>query len=559
MSQPNRKCPFSQDAKCNRNTYNVCNPCNAVNGGNPIVRPEPKCVDVCDPYLKYVTQPNIPLLNQSINYALNGVLFRYIQYRFPTLPDPPFFPQTGDPVYPWNSITIPSEIVNTIPDSPSPPYPPNTPSLPNTDGYDKYKSIGPNFYYFLGYNFFTIPATQPDITLFLTNIANRGPDNFQKKQYMYALRTEIIPLYQEKIDQFLNNVYFLITAKGAPILSTFYNGLLKLILDIHLGSADHPSFTITYLEKFTQLLAYYIEDAQSPAGRETLTYGWQYTPAFKAYIKDRINVIMSTDDTTTLTYWWIKAGMIEDLVQTEIIHNLVAMLQMQHVLYQLLLDKIQGTHFPPYQYYDKTTNQLLPAPSLVIQYNFLDKYATAVDDTERINQVREMMRLTVPNGFSVSHVIGEDYSPNWLFSFHIHQELMVSAYEAEFGPNSYYGYDLTKYAPYDTTFQANCPFIPSGPGIVNDPANYFELSPIDNETVLDKCNPAMMPVYKTLLYTPFGLGNRRCAGEIFNMLFLTNLMGRFVNLNFTTRQPQADYPLIPTAAFLPIPDNFFVA
>ena len=107
---------------------------------------EAKCVTVCDKYLSVIRKPDYRLLNKTIDYATNNGLIRYIPARPPTLPDPPFFPQTGNPVYPWYSNILPSKELTVIPDAPSPPYPAGTPAMPNKDGYEKYKSISGNFY-----------------------------------------------------------------------------------------------------------------------------------------------------------------------------------------------------------------------------------------------------------------------------------------------------------------------------------------------------------------------------------------------------------------------------
>ena len=57
----------------------------------------------------------------------------------------------------------------------------------------------------------------------------------------------------------------------------------------------------------------------------------------------------------------------------------------------------------------------------------------------------------------------------------------------------------------------------------------FHYSSIDNETVIPCGADQLIPVFDKPLYTPFGLGYRRCAGELLTYRFVDKLLNFLTN------------------------------
>lgn len=539
----------------NKCPYNVVNCNNAINGGS---LPRPCPAPVPDPLKNCLRQPNWELLrkvnefDQKVNVRYISARSTFAQYSPYFLPDPPFKQQYEiGGVYNWNSNVIPSTFQDPIPDAVSPPYPAGTPQFPNGDKYDKFRSISAYIHMYAGFDFFTLDQNDPRLTLFVTNLDHRGPDNYLKKVYMNAMKCSIMEYYKEKTNQFINSVYTMITVKRAPVLSTFYNELISFFLDIHLGYAEHPDYVVKYFKTFAEIIAIKSGNTTpTPATDEMVMYGWTHVDCVINYIAERVLAIQETQDTNTIAYWWLQGGLPTESVISESLHNMIAFIQFLNTLYLIIRDKVEGTPIPP---------STPPTAPNRITFDFFSKYAAAVTETDKLNVTREMYRLLVPNGASFSHVIQENPTAPWVQSYHFHQLLMVQAYGANFGnPAAYYQYDTTKYAPFDTNFDCACPTGATGPIPIDNPASQFITSPVDNETVLDVCNPKMMPVYPTALYTPFGLGYRRCAGEFFSMMVGMKLLERFKDVSYVFTTPDPNVPLVPLGPFVRVPDNIFV-
>lgn len=167
--------------------------------------------------------------------------------------------------------------------------------------------------------------------------------------------------------------------------------------------------------------------------------------------------------------------------------------------------------------------------------------------------IREIFRIEVPNVVSFSRLEGTENTQ----TRHVHQAIMVAN---EGGPVNYATYNTGRYADFETSFTECTPPPPSpDPTSVEKVAEQFTRSPIDNSTELpdDTRSLKMIPVYDPPIYTPFGLGYRRCAGEIFTYLFTIKLVERLKNLQFYTDQSITE-PMIPLAPFFAAPDNLFV-
>ena len=135
-------------------------------------------------------------------------------------------------------------------------------------------------------------------------------------------------------------------------------------------------------------------------------------------------------------------------------------------------------------------------------------------------------------------------------------------------PLTYFQYNPNQYnLAFQTSFEYCLdPPVTTNPTPAFNPADFFQVSPVDNETVIPKSNRQMQPVFDKPIYTPFGLGYRRCAGEIFVYLVTLKIFEKFQVL-FNDPQLSGDtrfefrvgvYPPITPAPFTFVPDNIFV-
>lgn len=493
-----------------------------------------------------VRPANYGLLN-AISAFDQSVLTRYIPDR-PAGLDPNIFGPQFEPgqTYPWYSNTIPSEIVPL----PLPPGPiPGSTSIPNQDEYDKFQSVPYSIGFYQGMDMRNTAPTDPKLSIFLTNLRDRGPDNYKKKVYMTALNAGNMIKYKEKIDNFINRFFNDITNYVNPVLSTFQDLLITdFFLPMHVGYDIYPDEVIQYFKLFVNRITR--GDPDEPERNAEFMFGYQHVDCVKEYFRKRNNIIIESNDDTTFLYWWNIAGMNSENLVMEAIHNIIAFNQFTNCIYLLILDKLTGTP--------------VPFPPGAIIYNFIQEFINAIGNPdEQLNVVREFYRLTTPNGASFSRIVQAtpNVPPVTIQGRHLHKPIMVvnQAIASGGNPLAYFTYDTAKYAAFNTNFDTTtCPIFPPGPANNYNPEDHFTDSPVDNETVLDLCNTQMFPVYPLPIYAPFGLGYRRCAGETLAYLVTVKLIDKIKYLNFEFRTPATDYKQIGVAPFTLVRDNIFV-
>lgn len=487
----------------------------------------------------------------------------YIPSRPVTLPTPPFPPQypSPDTTYPWTSPVIPAGVIQG----------PTPPGLPNNDGYNKFQSVQYSIGFYLGLDMFTISPADPNLSVFLTNLSNRGIDNYRKKVYMTALTTDILGNYADKIDVFLNETVANFTTYSRPVLSSFKTSLINFFLAIHVGYDQYPEYVFKYFELFVDIIGF---GDPNRAGRdEAMLYGHNTVPAVREYFAKRNEIIKQTSDKTTLLYYWHQAGLDPEGLVMEAIHNIIAFSQFNNTLFLLIRDKVQGTPNP------LPPSLVLPPPfeyvkGPAIKYDFFTRMKAAFTDAARIDVCREAYRLLVPNNTSFSRVVQANPNPNvTIQGRHLHQLLMINN-EANivlpsqpYPPNTvipgqvaYFIYNTQRYAAFQADFTTNvCPVPSPPPPTANyNPADGFIISNIDNETVLQKCNPKMIPVYPKPTYASFGLGYRRCPGEMFNYFITIKMIQKYAGLNFYfVESPPPGTQLVTLAPFFAAPDNIY--
>ncbi len=474
---------------------------------------------------------------------------------------PPQYPNATSS-YTWWSPVIPSQLLNLTAQQLA------ARGLPNGDAYQKFDSVVQGIPFYVDIDINTISPKDPKLTIFVVNLEDRGFDNLKKKQYMHAISTTVMPFYKERMQTLINRIHADFTAYQLPVLSSFQDANIEFFLDLHLGAEQHPEYIKQYFRDFSSYIAKLNQTELYVTIQRILV------PQVRAHFAARIAKVIADGNKETFTYWWNIAGMNPEQVLTEAVHNWVAIQQFINIINKLARDQVSGTPVPLSP--DQRTAFNLPA---TIKYDFLAKFAAATTENEQLDVARELMRLLSPNGISFSKLVtnpSNSVQPapgTRLQGRHVHQGMMIAGEVAlaggslPTGVSQYLAYSTAKYAPFSTNFSVNlCPGLsPEGDSLPG--AAPFNLDPYfvkanvgtDQETVLDKCNPAIAPVYPVSRYTPFGLGYRRCPGEMFTMQWIVMMLAKLQGVTFSLCTAPADRPTVPVAPFELAPNNLCAA
>lgn len=472
---------------------------------------------------------------------------------------PPQYPNLSD-TFPWTEAIIPWRqnqvfptgagvtITPPVPSSPNPPYTYN-------DQYDKFRSVPDSVVLYLGFNAEQVQPDSTSWTIFLTNFEDRGyvgdvslPKwklaNYQKKTYMSALSIDKLQFYLPKIEAFVNASIADVTIYAKPFTSSFQENVILFFLRIHIGEQDYPEYVVKYFRQFIEFVG--IGTPYDPTINDKLLFGNLTSPKIFEYFKIKNTEVNANADKSCIAYWWAQAGLPSESLVFECVHNIVAFSQLTNALYSIIYASLHPT------------NPL--DPTYPVFPNFLTKYASAANSNEKLNVVRESFRLLVPNtaSFSLVKPVVEDPEGNRIKSRHVHQDIMIqnTATSNTFPskPFNYFTYDTTKYASCST----NLDNIVGLPVITNVLAS-ATTSPLDQETVIDtSTSPArpVMPIFPKPTYCPFGLGYRRCAGEVFVYFIMQKLLDKFSLVTFEDRA--GTFPLVPIAPFKQVQDSIFI-
>lgn len=512
--------------------------------------------------------------------------------RFPAPPFKDQWPNKGD-VFPWNSINIPWKKDQTS-------LPEGTSSFPNNNWYDKFQSIQYSVFFYLGVDMFTVEPNSPTITIFIKNFLDRGYNNYLKKVYMFALRCENMQYYAEKIDKMLNEALVKFTSEGAPVVSSFKSILIDFFLAMHVGGqAPYPSEVVEFFQGFIDVVGF--GDPNREGRFEIILRGNELAQGVKDYFSERNKDIVSSGDKTCLLYWWNLAGLDQQSLLIEAVHNIVAFSQYVNVFFKAISDKLWWqvaldggiTYLPPGNPPTIPPNTVIapkpewwwpisPIPiyrpdSNVGPVNFFKKITEAGTDTEKIKVAFELYRLMNTNTNAFSKLMPISETDTKVQARHIWQSIMI-ANQGKGPLNTFNFFTYGSLAYEEENLNYDCPATPFPPAIQNiNPEEFFVQSPIDGTpdgdgTVLDKHRPNLIPVFDTPVYLPMGVGYRRCAGEILNYLFAVKLLDKFKDVEWEVRDPpinpktsnpytQAEYfedGLYQTIApFLAVPNTIF--
>lgn len=276
--------------------------------------------DICG-FVNFAMEGNFSLSEKRVELAKvtafdQALKIKYIPSRPVSLPNPPFpgqYPPGAE--YPWSSTVIPSTIVPE----------PKPATLPDRDGYKKFQSVQYSIGFYLGLDMATIDPKDPQLSVFLTNLEDRGNDNYRKKVYMTALTTNIMENYSEKIDIFLNETLAGFITYGKPVLSSFKTSLINFFLAIHIGYDQYPDYVFKYFETFIDIIGF--GDPNRPGRDEAMIFGNSVVGKVREYFATRNNIIKDSGDKTTLLHYWHQAGLAAEGLVMEAIHNIIAFSQ----------------------------------------------------------------------------------------------------------------------------------------------------------------------------------------------------------------------------------------
>ena len=457
----------------------------------------------------------------------------YLPGQYPNLTD----------TFPWTQSIIPWKQNQEFPSGPDVIITPPVPSSPNppytyTDQYDKFKSVPDTILAYLDINMEQVQPKDPKWTLFLTNMEDRGYSgdlsvpkwqslNYQKKTYMSALTLDKLQFYLPKIDAFVNNSLADVTIYGQPLASSFQTNVILFFLRMHIGQQDYPDYIIKYFRKFIEFIG---------GSNDPLLYGMLKAPEVFEYFRQKNIEVVKNADKTCIAYWLAQSGLSEESLLFECVHNIVAFSQFTNVLYSTVYAVLHPVN---------------PLDSTLPEYpNFFEKYTAAADSNERLDVVRELFRILVPNSGSFSVVKPIIPDENVIKSRHNHQDIMI---QNSSSINDYFTYDTNKYASFSTNLD-NLEGLP----VITDILSATTTSPLDQETVVDTSTipvRPIMPLFPTPTYCPFGLGYRRCPGELIVYLVVEKLLEKFATIKFEERP--GSYPLVSVAGFKQVIDNIF--
>lgn len=566
---------------------------------NPKLLRYVECLELCG----NLGVSNVAANTDALTASDSATAIRYIPSTpaaLSLLPFAPYPPPTGPgsnpllpgqyptltSVFPWREAIIPWEQNQTFPGAtggliitpdtpfgltpfpafPSPPFPAGSENG-YPDQYDKLRSVPDSVIYYIGFDQKLILPKTEAWTLFLTNFEDRGysgdsglPEwqlaNYQKKVYMNALSLDKLQYYIPKIEQFANNAFSAVTTYGKPLTSSFEENLVLFFLRMHIGNQDYPDYIIKWFSDFIKFVG--IGDPANPERAQLLMYGNTTSPSIFSYFAEKNIEVISNADETCIAYWWSQAGLSSEALVFECVHNIVAFSQFTNVIFSTVY---AGLH------------PVNPLSGALPQYkNFLTEYANASGATgatgpnNKLNVIRECYRLLVPNSVSFSLVNPGPSGPvsPVIKARHFHQPIMIS--NQPVAPNlQAYSYFTYNPAQYDADFNTDLNDLVGIP-VVTDVLSASVTSPLDQETVLDATTippRPIVPIFAKPIYAPFGLGYRRCAGEMFSYLVTEKIFDKFSTVEYEER-PTVDYPLpltyplVSIAPFKRVYDNIFV-
>lgn len=437
--------------------------------------------------------------------------------------------------------------------------------------------------------------------------------NYQKKAYMFALSIDKLQFYLPKIEQFVNNAFAAVSVYDHSFVSSFQKNLVLFFLRMHVGNDDYPDYVIQWFSDFITFIG--IGNPNSLERSQLLQYGAANSPRIFEYFEKRNVKAVTESDVSTLTYWWSQAGLSAQALVFECVHNIVAFSQFTHVIFQMVYATLPSESVPPAGIVPTPPNQFsfrrddyntqlceiadgvvpgwpfaghnktpIPAAQNPVTAdrrpfpNFFELYRNATTSQAKMNVIREAYRILSPNAlsFSLLNPGNPDIDPQPVVKpRHQHQQIMIAATGISVSEGSYPGQ-----APPGTGGSATAIYFSYNPSIYdaysgpNDTLDNLEEIPVvtdvlqasattvyDKETVVDTSTTQsrnLIPLFPRPIYAPFGLGYRRCAGEMFSYLVTQYILEKFSTVKFELRGKWNEGSLISVAPFKQVRDNIYV-
>lgn len=446
-----------------------------------------------------------------------------------------------------------------------------TPYSPHA--YNKHQSIAYVLAFYAGLDFETIPKNSDSLTIFAKDFDQRGGNNMDKLQYMYALTSDKLHYYEPKIDALLNTVYNLVKDGTKPLISTFTKEMVKFFIDVHVGKNDDdtpfPDYMVSYFTNFVKVVGFVRNgNVNTNDFNYLLTDGRRDAVKVRKFYENRAKQVIKNKDTSCIAYHWNDSGLALESLITESLHNIIAFIQFINVLHRVAVDKYWATvsvSVPKPHYIPDSVIPKIIIPGigqLTGPVNFFAKRAETNDKKEHLNIVREVYRLLTPNGNAFSKLEIPDANGDPLQARHLWALIMIAQEKVP---------DLLVNVPSNVlpdTVKKTISYFTYKPQIYNKGGKYntslepiiqvpnttyvldhLTFSDVDNDptyndgTVIDKSNPKIIPVtgnkgnnLETPHY-PFGMGYRSCPGQIFSYFFTDKLLAKFSNLTWEFRDP----------------------
>jgi hypothetical protein len=397
----------------------------------------------------------------------------------------------------------------------------------STWGHKKFPAVPVCIAAFVGHAPVDFRSDSPATFLFAKNLEDRGLNNELKRKYMSALTCDKLTFYEAKVDKALDDLLTDIDEGGKPVISSWFDRVITLFLDLHFGAVNHPDYVRQYFVRMFGV----ISNLNALCDVDQMYSSYCEVQLVKEYIELRVEKIVQEEDKSSLTFWWSKAGIPVVAVIEEAVHNALAFGQWVNTLYLIIAAKIQG--------HVAIENILQPLVDPPPKLDFFDAYKQASTEDQRIGVAREAFRLLIPNNVwfsaletsSVNDTGKALNDPTRSRSTTALIPILIQAmndnYNNVTGETTVSNYDTSRYADFDVT-QSSCPFLKNKLLTPED----FSVSDIDGETVIPAGHENLIPVFPSPKYCPFGLGYRRCPAELFNILYVEKVLDKLGHLEF---------------------------